>query len=490
VNQIKVIVAEDEPIVARYISRIIENNDAYSVVAICDSGEEAIEECCIHHPDILITDIKMSGLSGLELIQAIKHTCGDIRTIIISGFKNFEYAKQAIALGVDNYITKPISTMELEETLERLREEIRYKIEIRKQCELEKTLKNLDYKKFTRLIPYQSFSVLVMYQSGEMHELNNNLLSIPGVEYWKYKNAVFIVDAACLLNKENQLQSSINRYFKFATEGTTRTILLVQSVSATPSILHFFHQLYRVVREYTIPGAERIITFKNSDALVSLKQIDDEEQIKHIERQIHTQDWSGLNNSLKSLIQFWENQNYSIYRIKSVLQRLTDNLQKVGLLANGKTFVDEYFDECIRYADSYQDIGEGITSYIDEILHQGVSSQELYRADIMYKNITSYVIIHLDHNLTLQQISGLFNVSQPYVRKIFRSNTGLSYNEWIQRVKIEHAKKLIQANPNLLIKDVAAKIGYEPLYFSTVFNKAIGISPSEYRFSLKKMNAK
>ncbi|HUZ18221.1 MAG TPA: response regulator, partial [Spirochaetia bacterium] len=116
------VVAEDEKRMLDYLVRkVVEIDDNFECVGTASDGEEAVEQIERFLPDLLITDIKMPVLGGLELVARIRRTNPDLRILIVSGYSEFEYARRAIELGVDDYILKPISMTKLREVLRLVR---------------------------------------------------------------------------------------------------------------------------------------------------------------------------------------------------------------------------------------------------------------------------------------------------------------------------------------------------------------------------------
>jgi two-component system, response regulator YesN len=116
------VVAEDEERMRDYIARkAAELDPAFECVGQAADGEEALElvECRV--PDLLVTDIRMPVLGGLELVERIRRADPDLRIVIVSGYSEFEYARKAIELGVDEYVLKPVEIERLRETLRRVR---------------------------------------------------------------------------------------------------------------------------------------------------------------------------------------------------------------------------------------------------------------------------------------------------------------------------------------------------------------------------------
>jgi YesN/AraC family two-component response regulator len=115
-------VAEDEERMREYLFRkVAELDPHFQCAGTAADGEEAVELVESRMPDLLVTDIRMPVLSGLQLVDRIRRTNPDLRIIIISGYSEFEYARKAIELGVDEYILKPVDLESLRETLLRIR---------------------------------------------------------------------------------------------------------------------------------------------------------------------------------------------------------------------------------------------------------------------------------------------------------------------------------------------------------------------------------
>jgi len=116
------VVAEDEERMREYVARkTAELDPSFECVGTAADGEEAVELVERYLPDLLITDIKMPVMGGLALVERVRATNADIRVLIISGYSEFEYARRAIELGVEDYLLKPIDADGLREVLRRVR---------------------------------------------------------------------------------------------------------------------------------------------------------------------------------------------------------------------------------------------------------------------------------------------------------------------------------------------------------------------------------
>ena len=126
----KVIIADDEKLICRLVQALVDWEALdMRVEAMAENGPDALQKIEEIRPDVLITDIRMPGLNGLELIKQAKQITPQLEIIIISGYAHFEYAQNAIALGVRNYILKPIKQDELCTTLQNVVKHLKEKRE-------------------------------------------------------------------------------------------------------------------------------------------------------------------------------------------------------------------------------------------------------------------------------------------------------------------------------------------------------------------------
>lgn len=133
--------------------------------------------------------------------------------------------------------------------------------------------------------------------------------------------------------------------------------------------------------------------------------------------------------------------------------------------------------------DSYAEVQEFLIQLLDKSFQLDKAAMEK-GDEVLFTRIRDLVLKNLENNYSLQEICNLFHVSQPYVRKVFIRYTGKTYNDFVLEEKINYAVKLISSNPAIPVKDLAANLGYEQLYFSTVFKKKTGMTPSQYRQSV------
>lgn len=479
---IKVIIAEDEPIVARYIRGIVQSIPDFYVMAMCDNGEEALNAYKREEAQVLITDIRMPGIDGLELIRQLKSNGFHPQIIIISGYKDFEYAKQAISLGVECYITKPIDLEEIKQSLNKIRIECMEEIVLEsKQC-LEKSLYNMDSNYFNKIFQFEHCSLLAVYLSVEQEKPHIPLWSENFI-YFRYRSALFILNG---ISEGYSYDSCVKKMQEIArkisfskSRKRTCTTFLIKEIDVKEDCLRMFRKVNQILMDHVIPGRLVVREYDDLKEIKSRKHYTDEDLLKKIDMRISAKEWSKICLLLESLFDLWKESETSLHRIKSKLLSIIDKMQKSGMLQENQAVVNEYVEDSIKYSDSYEEIKESVCGLFGEFMKK--NGNQLKSSEALYVEIRNFVLQNMEKNYSLNEISDIFGVSQPYIRKIFHTYVGTSYNEWILKTKIEFAKELMNANPNLMIKEIAERIGYEQLYFSTVFNRYEGMSPSKYR---------
>ena len=135
---INVLLADDEPLLLRSLKMTIEGLDGeYRVIGTASDGRQALEMTEELVPDVVFTDIRMPVLDGLQFAEEIKKRSLPSRIVLISGYKEFEYAKKAITLGVEDYLIKPINPLMLQKLLTKMKEELKRDISDRQTIYLQ-----------------------------------------------------------------------------------------------------------------------------------------------------------------------------------------------------------------------------------------------------------------------------------------------------------------------------------------------------------------
>ncbi|MFT3982847.1 MAG: response regulator [Lachnospiraceae bacterium] len=487
-NRIRVVIAEDEPPIARFIKTLVEADGVFDVVALHENGEEVLNNLKEECPQILITDIRMSGMTGIDLIKKVRFTDPDIRVIIISGYKMFEYAKEAISLGIEDYITKPIDPDEFNIVLSRIKKYYTDIWRAEQQDDLERAFANNHSEVVEKLLCGNDklAQVMMIYGSGDVEDYVQNLSQDNHVLEIAYRNALFVL----LTDSEKNAATADRSFRRILVACRFRTVASVRiqsfSLESGEDIIENIKILYNVARKKTIPGKRTETEWQILEDISEPSYGEDMEVLKQIRMVIAAGNWGLFKERIYQLFEVWKKEEVSVYRIYMLLHILTDSVLQSGMIKSDSVKIREYIDESIRYADSYEEIRENYSVIFENLdwehgAHQKTAEKNGQK---LFEEINAFIEDNRDRCYSLKEICNLFKASQPYVRKIFKMQTGLSYSEYILQNKINSAKKMIEINPDLLIKDVAESFGYEQFHFSKVFTKITGVNPSKYKIMM------
>lgn len=345
----KVLIVEDEHLELEALENIIENKmDNVEVAGKAMSGKEALEKVDALNPDIVLMDINIPEINGVEVLGIIKQNNPDIKVILITAHNEFEYAHQAIKSKVDDFLLKPIRSAQLIDSVSQSVEEIK------------------------------------KYAKNRFDEkMNEVIYSVVQKKYMETKN-------------------SLTEYVDMLYDHFGYDLISIQS-----EISHFMTELNIVAIDlcaYEIRSALR----------------------GHVNHQ--------------QFVQAYQNR----YNLKMEIMKS----------------IDKIFDRLLDKPDRRKNNIEDIINYIDRNCQKDIS---------------------------LDQVGEYANMSSYYLSKIFKHETGVNFVAYLTDRKIEIAKDML-VNTDVPIINIALDLSYhEPNYFSKVFKKSTGLTPTEYRKKYKKL---
>lgn len=497
---LRLMIVDDEDTIRNAISTMIDFTSlGYEVIATAKNGMEAFDIICDSYPDVIITDIKMPILNGLELIERAANLDIGINYIILSGYGEFEYAKQAMKYGVQHFLLKPTNKQELIHSLteihknrmenyeklliqqQKILQKVRFPME---QCFLIEALEQ--QQEFS--ICYQKYSQLLAFPTNCLHVCictfveENNLLSFikdtqgilhkhkitlffPAISV---KNTVIFIMDVDSLELQSILQSKIEE-LQYAS----------QCVSFQTTFLHF-HSTYELF-ESIIQKISRFSHILCVDSSLVIHEI----------RNNLTSPWK-----LRELSSAIENATSDIELDELLLTTFSTSitLESAKKLAielflmlntsateNSLEIACDFFRK-IYSCTSIQAIYELLRVIPTKALQTHVSLDSKHKSYISL--LKTYVNNHLDaENLSLKWIAeNYLFISVGYLSKQFVKEEGERFSDYLNRIRMVEAQKLLLLYNNDNIKNIAKQVGFgnNPHYFSQVFKKYAGCTPSEY----------
>ena len=495
---LRLMIVDDEQIIREALSQMIDYESlGYELIATAKNGMEAYDIICDEYPDVVITDIRMPILNGLDLIERSIKTDSKISFILLSGYNDFEYAKQAMKYGVRFYLLKPTDKNELIDSLvsirkERLQEEARRKSQ---QVDLLKTLHiPLEQSFIMELLEHQDTFSSVFHKYQELLSLPESCLYAcicSFVEEPYLKN--FATDIVKILGVEGlRLDFSILYVKNTAVLIFPATTLATQErIKNSVLKLHYPNQSVTFETEFIhMETSEKLFYFviqkiSRFERILLLSEKGESYEIRnHI-----TAPWmiSHLEDSITSapdIIQANELLN-SVF-IDSMPPATARSLA-LGLFLQADLNQEkppiEAACDFFRRLYSCDNVTQ-IRNLLSVVLVQKEHETAGHKASSNIALLKTYIREHLDsENLSLKWLAeNYLFVSVGYLSKQFVKEEGMRFCDYLNKERMEEAIRLMTYYHNDNIKQIARQVGFgsNPQYFSQVFKRFSGLPPTDY----------
>lgn len=530
----KVLIVDDEPIAVDSLEFMIKKNfEEIKSIEKARSGKDAIEKTYQFHPDIIIMDINMPGINGLEAMKQIRKMNSNVSFIVISAFDYFDYAVESVALGVEEYLLKPVKEVKFVETFQKVLERIeqnnlRRKQTLEQQERLEMIIPILETGFMNSLCMYgqdteqlQNYCSLFGYQNtgGYVMAIEFGQKSCKQIEnkigagihgekmYEEYKNiikgTVNCIVSPIMLNRIIVYvfdEGEEGDYEQKARSVKSAQRIIERAVRLYPDIYIGIGSFHRNINSAKKSYQEALHALR----ILALNDNINENLHSHI---LHEDDIieknEELENDYEQLIEYEiysrvsENDDKAVeLSFEQLYQRMCtdqnisfDTLKKwlIGLVLGFEKRWEKVLNN-----NYYKVLGEIIGAkdeaalfqigkrYITDALHQ-ISSSRLSKANSIIEKADQYIMDHYNEDISLDDIARHVNLSSYYFSRFYKNSTGTSFSDKMVLVRMEKAKELLKRE-DLSIKDVSYMVGYvDPNYFSKIFKKSTGYNASEYK---------
>lgn len=502
---LKLLIADDERIIRETISSLIDWEIlGIQLIGLAQNGIDAYNIIIDESPDIVLTDIKMPGLSGVELIQKIYEINQKTKFIILSGYSDFEYAKTAMKYGVRHYLLKPCNENQIIDSIndiinELSREKAFSIVEEEKQILLFNMYSNYILSLINDALAVDTVNSV---DSQSLYSKYNKFLDIYNSSYEIFY--IYYLERQNLYDAINQIEEYRKKYspgilFSFIYVGNTLFCFFKsyqQHYDEFEAFLRNFRFAYKQAKVEIYHQRH-----KNLHNLMEqlLPQIVKHETIYYSDNCTVTTICnykniiSEMNANVKKL--FSEN--------KEISSKAYDSIKKILLTVTDINFLKQLTSslimhassKCIQYnrvagtefliqvskSSSCDEIRSLLFDELQKILDQYYSSE--HQGELSRK-IMEYVDKHLSHSgLSLKYIAeNYIYMNDDYVSKKFLKETGQKFSKYLTDMRIKKAKELLASSKQLKIQNIAEMVGCgnNPQYFSLLFKKHTGYSPTEY----------
>ncbi len=529
----RIMLVDDEEEVRKAMIRSMDWEQlGFTVAGDAENGEDALEKLEQLEPDVVMTDIRMPYMDGLTLIARIRQRYPFIKILIFSGYDDFEYAKQAIKYNVTEYILKPVNGEELAEILKRVRQNLDEEIEQRRNINiLQKSymgslpiLKELFLNDLVRCTSDVAGVVPKLREYGiDILDARKWLAAVIYIEHTEQADDRVLSQHQELIpiSVRSLVEDHLKPYCRFAVFNSTEGITLIAAVDQDNTEAGLINLLNDICKE-SRRLLEVVITIGvgcSCDALQEIGRsyqtavdalgyraivgdgrtlcINDVEPISRGKLQLDVKGESELTTAIKF---------GSREQIEKVLRELEARMEDakvhvgqyqvymltvvnclIRLMQQYDLNMEEMFDSEERYTDIMRGVCRRET-FADELIPVACRMNEALNRE--RDNTTKKVILeakayiqenYADPELSVDMLCRHLHMSPAYFSTVFKRETGQTYINYLTEVRLQKAEELLKNTDDKTYK-IAEKVGYqEQNYFSYVFKKRFGISPTKYR---------
>lgn len=526
-------IVDDEPIIKQGLLCFV-NWDALDCHVVCDAenGLDAMEKLALHSVDIVLTDIKMPGMGGLELSKFIYENYPNVKVIILTAFADFAYAQAAIKYNVVDFVIKTNPTEKIPDAIEKAKALIVQEKETEEKLKLMEQKANIRMSEICEKFFKDVFNGILVSDSlirsklteleivienyfvvlFDIHSIPNESLSISPEDYNKFMQSVInLLDMAFknyshyTVAMDRNLLVAVISFKSSNIPVNTQTLLVTcnEILSMADSFMRFTISIGISQMQKSIPALP-VAYQEAKDALKGGFYNDNHVSVftphtpiapssssqphyfaEKIVNSLQLEDPSEAVKTLKNLLDDYRRNKEPIENIKVACMLTASYCYR--LLAGHKLFAPELADsepeiyKQIQVSRSIQNLLNILSTLIENISNVMLTNENKF--SFLIKETQKYIRNNFHRNINLQTIADNIHVNSSYLSRLYKKETGESIVDVINKCRIENAKKLLK-DPVNKVFEVASAVGIEdPAYFTHVFTKYTGMSPKEYKAS-------
>ncbi|MEH7505518.1 response regulator [Neobacillus drentensis] len=470
----RMMIVEDEPWIRMGLERVLTWSD-YNIdyVGFASNGEEALNLLDDYQPDIIISDIKMPKMDGITFVKNLKERYYPFpKVIILSGYNDFIYTKEAIKFGVSDYILKPIDPKELKSTISGVITQLNHEVEESKIIQ-KYQIKNYIYEQIINpiespgislMLPYSHF-LLIITVENTLDDLLNESKNI--ADYYCFSLGHSTIILLCFVEEMKSI-NFLNNY---------KMLLNKKSVMGISCIFYNINDQYK--------EAYKQAQFNLQS---NLKRGSNQKESGNIRPLLSDQQEKELLDLLQS------NERSSTFQfIVQLIYSYTSFEEQWSITFQLYTFLVKYMDSDkiiqkyqnwlynFKFAKNLEDIESIICEIIEPLIDDILEDWNRTPSDIVIK-AKEYIDEHFANpSLSLTMVSDILKLSPSHLSCIFKSELNINFISYITEKRINMAKKkLVESKNQLFI--ISESVGFNDVkYFLRVFKKGTGLTPKQYR---------
>ncbi len=496
---ISLLIAEDEPLERRALLTLIQAEfpDEVEVVGECATGLSTVECALREKPDLILIDIEMPEINGLDALERVRAQGVSPEAVILTAYGRFSYAQQAIRLGANDYLLKPVSRSNLRETIASLVERIETRKSLAAQSEEKDRLLRVGRGTLERELLWQ----LRHPGPARVRALEDlaGLLRLPTSHYLH----VSVPPVACheagaffLERLKSRLSSGGFRSFSAVLGGYLEVLVLVAPDEHATAI----EVVDRALRDTCPKDVEAVQVAgpaENLSALIEaiesqgafssypadggggLSRLKAEQRLCDI---IVTGNMPELSRTVRRLFHGRSEEQLSVAEARSYAVEIATVVDRRLLTLFARRFPEIHppaMAEAVAHLENVEAIVEVVEVSLERSVTLATASPGSRRQRVV-ESVKQSIEERLTDALSLTEVAEELRLSSSYISRCFKEETGMSFKEFQIMYRMQRARELLQ-RPGISVRDAAEAVGFsDPNYFSKAFKKEVGVSPRAY----------
>ncbi|GIO14049.1 hypothetical protein J19TS2_36040 [Cohnella xylanilytica] len=503
----RLLIVDDEQIEREGLEAILRKGFPDLTVEHAKNGKIAVEMAGSFRPDLILMDVKMPGMSGLEAVEVIGEAHPDIKFIMVTAYDTFEYARKAIKLGVKDYILKPSKASEIVATVGKTLKQIEEERRSREASRAEREA-------LQKVLPVVETDIVTQLLFDHVHEVHlDELVGLLGVGTDNEKFAITVLLPAGSESFYSAVKKKVrergsgwvgalhgrqipivafrepDKSFRSQAVAIARELLSAAKDGASQGwfvgignpceslgqIRQSYQEALLASMDPTLPVKYR---FYADTPVLGVAR--DGYPAKQLEKQfferIRLGEWDGIREDVGGFLRRCENEGTDLLqgqqRALELLWIVSRALFEIGAEIDTPLFSFQ--------ANDYRQLRAESDRLLERMRQAHEEHQKRVEPDAI-RRVRQYIVEHSHEDVSLEAIGKIVGLSPFYISKSFKEQLGVNYIDFLTECRIEKAKKLM-ADPERSLKEIAFEVGYhDPNYFSKVFKKTCDVSPTEYR---------
>ncbi|CAM3385078.1 response regulator [Paenibacillus lupini] len=534
------IIDDEEPL--REAIRILGDWKGLGVGEVLEAtdGQMGLELIAKHQVDLVMVDMKMPTMSGAELLQALERDYPDLPAIVISGYNDFEYTRQAIRSKVVDYLLKPINRHDLNAALRKAVDllearRVRESEFINRNITLNMSLPKLKEKMYLSIIDRsfrsqtnEAFLPLIGADDPENRfaAVVLRMLNMEKVRSARFHSDVDLLHFA-VANMLNEIAGEYFQAFSFASPRQDRELIVILTMKGAYQediVYRCLHQMNKALAALqdllgivAVAGIgtpctgimEIASSYETAKAAISgidllkLKGysvtntvVKPSKEISPITGRIQlfraaleAGNSAGAKSILSEELRKWSSEGFfTIGEADQMIARfiimMNDMSLELGVPRDKLPIMEEHPIRFMRLSEDFVNY-EQFSKLLDDALHFYLEQIRMTQTTFEIGDIKAYIDNRYYEDIKISMFADKYFLSREYIMKLFKQQFGCGIHEYVQRIRMDKAKELLD-DPSLKIQDISERLGYKDKnYFSKAFRNYFSVSPTEYRAASK-----